>query len=82
MEMSVFVQHSIKSICLTFCKDKNYIDCKEIGRGTHSIVFKASEQNSGKGVCFKIIPEKEYNQSPEEWNIVSLLRKFIFKFFS
>jgi hypothetical protein len=79
--MNKSVQQSIISISQTFCKDKNYIDCKEIGGGTHSIIFKAIEQNSGKTICFKIIPEKEYNQNPEEWNIVSLLRKFVFKFF-
>jgi hypothetical protein len=75
------VEQSIGSICKTFCSENNYIDCKEVGKGAHSIVFEATEQNSGKTVCFKIIPEKDYNQSPEEWNIVSLLRKFIFKFF-
>jgi predicted Ser/Thr protein kinase len=74
--MNKSLEQSIKSICQTFCKDKNYIGCKEIGRGTHSIVFNAGEKNSGKTILFKIIPEKEYNLNPEEWNILSLLRKF------
>jgi hypothetical protein len=74
--MNASLEKSIKTACQIYCKDFNYLDYVELGRGMHSIVYKAVTEKSGEVVCFKIIPEKEFNQSPEEWKIVNLLRKF------
>jgi hypothetical protein len=70
------MEKSIKNACKTYCSELDYTNFVELGRGMHSIVFKATEIKSGNLVCFKIIPEKEYSQSPEEWKIINLLRKF------
>jgi hypothetical protein len=75
--MNSLTEKSIESFCKTFCQNNNYCDCVEIGRGAHSIVFKVFKEKLGETICFKIIPQKDYKESPEEWNIISLLRKFI-----
>jgi hypothetical protein len=76
--MNQTLEKSINEICHTFCKDYEYEDCIEIGKGMHSIVFKAKDEKAGNLVCFKIIPETEFNKSKEEWNVLKLLNKFVF----
>jgi predicted Ser/Thr protein kinase len=75
--MSKTLETSINEICQAFCKQYEYEDCVEIGKGMHSIVFKACEKKTKYLVCFKIIPETEFNKSKEEWNVLKLLNKFI-----
>jgi hypothetical protein len=74
--MNASLQQSINTICQTFCEDFGCIDCVEVGKGMHSIVFKATKKDSGKEMCLKIIPELEFNKNREEWNITKLLKKF------
>jgi hypothetical protein len=74
--MNFSVEDSITRFCGKFCKTNNYIDCDKVEKGIDSIVFKATKQNSGKVIWFKIIAERDYKKYQEEWNIVSLLRKF------
>jgi hypothetical protein len=61
-----------------FCKNKNYIDCIEIGKTSASVIFKAVANDNKKNVCFTIIKKSEYDKNSKCWNIIKLVNKFIF----
>jgi hypothetical protein len=70
------LEQSINHVSQTFCEYFGYNDCKEVGKKMNSIIYKATSKNTGKEVCFKTIPELEFNKNKEEWNIIKLLKKF------
>jgi hypothetical protein len=72
------LENSINETCQIFCKEYDYDDCAEIEKGMNSLTFKANDKKTRNLICFKIIPETEFNKNKEEWNILKLLRKFYF----
>jgi hypothetical protein len=67
---------SIDLACKRFCEYCDYIKCIELGAGAHAKVYKVTDKNTERTLCFKIIPEADYKNCSSEWPILELLRKF------